>query len=435
MDDIGDRPDPGADAKDCEVSWRLISNRFAALNECEPQAVEDAFRRLTADALAWLEGKLVQIDGVAPDPGAQADQSSVKAMVVGTALLRRSAHRLLGKRASRRGGSKAPTEVLRQHPLPPELGRRLAERYGGDPPLTWLDAMGRLEMMAEGSKSRLWELVDSHPILEYVRVQCQHCGHVVPDDTNPSVSDASIGLSEEEPTDEERPLVCAGWFRGPRAAKVLVLKCPGCSAVCRWFRSTRPEVILNPNRWGRLCGEQEDLRAWLAEYFGVELRAATPLDWDHIWSEYRCEGQLGWRVLDGSARNFAARLNEGIGAWTRVLALSPDAALCGDVSEEYLSCSGGEASAIGAGDGARFGRADPDKAAHMPQWIATVESARRDASGRSTQTRTVSGHVVMRAGLSANDVTSVLRQATEDYGQRAWWQIGELPMPSQVSAP
>ena len=91
---------------------------------------------------------------------------------------------------------------------------------------------------------------------------------------------------------------------------VFVYSCPDCGAESRWFRSSHPEVTLNPNRWGRLCGEQEDLKVWLAKFLGLRLRYVFPTDWDHVWTE----------VWDGEAfqplppnHDFAVRLHEGIG--------------------------------------------------------------------------------------------------------------------------
>jgi len=100
--------------------------------------------------------------------------------------------------------------------------------------------------------------------------------HPAPDDPN---------LTEAEPSEEERPFVRGGWFRGPRSAVVFVYRCPDCGETSRWFRATRPEVTLNPKRWERLCGEQEDLKMWLARYLGIRLRMCCPLDWDHVWTE------------------------------------------------------------------------------------------------------------------------------------------------------
>lgn len=224
-----------------------------------------------------------------------------------------------------------------------------------------------------------------------------------------------MGLRELEPLPDEASKVCSGWFRGPRGRKVFLLTCKQCGQESRWFRSTSPEVILNPCRWGRLCGEQEDLRAWLASILGVELRAGIPLDWDHVWSECRVGGadeeSSRWQVLDGNARNFAARLDEGIGAWTFVLTLGSNPKLCGDASEEYLRCQ------------AEGGRADDRLVGEMQRWREVVHQSRLDSSGQTTQTRTLNGHVLHRAGFTAEHITRILQHAVSDHGHSEWWQM------------
>lgn len=306
-------------------------------------------------------------------------------------------------------------DALRLHSLPEELRRRLVDAYGGPPPETWHDALERLRDLSGGSTSALWSLIMDHPLTAYVPVQCQRCGRVVPDETHASPEDdAAAGLSEVQPTDEERPHVRSGWFRGPRGPVVFVLRCPECGATSRWYRSSDPEVVLNPSRWGRLCGEQEDLRLHLAAYLDVDLRTAVPLDWDHVWSEYRCAGESElWAVHDGPARNFASRLDEGIRAWTGVLVVSPDPSLCGDATDEYLRCRNDD----------EGGRADPEHSDSMPRWREIVDAARRDASGALTQAKTLNGYVLHRAGLSSKDITEEVQRAAEHYGKRAWWQL------------
>ena len=65
---------------------------------------------------------------------------------------------------------------------------------------------------------------------------------------------------------------------------------------------------------------------------------ACPLDWDHVWTEFATDDG-GWGVHDAPARNFCARLDEGIGAWTRVLVVSADPSLCADATSAYLDIS------------------------------------------------------------------------------------------------
>ena len=119
----------------------------------------------------------------------------------------------------------------------------------------------------------------------YTPVQCQSCGHPVPDETCPGSTDVEVGLTEEPPTEDEAPLVRGGWYRGPRGPVVFALRCPACGAGSRWFRSAAAAVTLTPRRWGRLCGEQEDARAALAAHLHIPLRVAVPLDWEHQLGE------------------------------------------------------------------------------------------------------------------------------------------------------
>ena len=49
--------------------------------------------------------------------------------------------------------------------------------------------------------------------------------------------------------------------------------------------------------------------------------------------------------------------------------------------------------------------------------------AREDPSGGSTQSKTVYGYALSRAGLSYEDITSELKLAARDYGTKGWWQL------------
>lgn len=260
----------------------------------------------------------------------------------------------------------------------------------------------------------------------YVPVQCQDCGHVVPDhvrdgEDDDTTADAAVGLSEVEPAPDDETLwgLRGGWFRGrPRGSRILQLTCRACgSSTTRWYRSGHPRVTLNPHRWGRLCGEQEDLRLQLARYLGVTVRLCVPLDWDHVWSEFYDPRQDRWCVVDDSARNFALRLDEeGVGAWTRIWAIHPDATFCEDVTDDYLSVAS-------SANGTR-GRADVQFADRMDRYRRVVERARRDATGNATQAKTLTGYVLERAGFDDSErITRELRRAVRDYGTRAWWDI------------
>jgi len=278
----------------------------------------------------------------------------------------------------------------------------LEERAGQ----TWLDAVHQLLKASAGdTPADLWARVEEHPMVQYIHAQCQTCGNRIPDQY-PSPEDPN--LTEETPNEAEQQFVRAGWFRGPRGPVVFVYRCPECGQTSRWYRSVFPEITLNPSRWGRLCGEQEDLKLWLAKYLGVRLRVCCPLDWDHVWTEV-FDGTF-WQPLDPNCINFARRLHEGIGAWTGVLALGSQ--LSGnatqdseDVTQAYLS------------------RASP-KVEEMSTWLEMISAARADASGRSTQSHTLCGHVLDQAGFDHARVTEELQMAQLDFDKGIdWWDL------------
>jgi hypothetical protein len=400
---------------------------------------------------------------------AEGEEGCHERRVIATALLRRIVHKCLDK-YSERASPQQVEEALKYHTLPEALRSELAARYnrsggsggGGEdaptPTATWYDALQDLvRVVAAAAASEeggddgdddpattatilLWDLLLDHPMTAYVAMQCQSCGHVVPDESGPP-SDSDLGLAEDDPTESEAPLVRGGWFRGrPRPARVLVLTCPRCNAVSRWFRSGDPRTILNPHRWGRLCGEQQGLRLDLARYLGLPTpRTCIPLDWDHVWSEDHRgttsdvvvgdgDGDVvlpkkttarpyggEWYVRDESARNFAARLDEGIGSWTAVLAISPHPDLCEDATDDYLQCR------LMGGRG--VGRADDRFSAEMGRYRDMVKQARTDPSGTRTQAGTVNGYALQRTGFVSSDVTATLRRAVHDYGVRAWYEL------------
>ena len=56
----------------------------------------------------------------------------------------------------------------------------------------------------------------------------------------------------------------------------------------------------------------------------------------------------------------------------------------------------------------------------MPRYSERVAAARADATGQLTQARSVNGHLIYhKAGLSAEQVTAVLRRAVEAARARA----------------
>lgn len=299
--------------------------------------------------------------------------------------------------------------ALAKFELPPKIAAAsgLEERAGW----TWLDAVRRLqETCANESPLELWRRVEQHPMVQYVPFQCQACGHQLPD-AYPAPEDAN--LSEEQPMAAEEPYVRAGWFRGPRDAVVFVYRCPACGSKSRWFRSSHPEVTLNPNRWGRLCGEQEDLKAWLAHYLGVRLRACLPLDWDHVWTEAWDGAE--WQPLDPNCINFARRLNEGIGSWTGVLAIGtpgsgPDGGqqASEDATQAYLVRAQGS---------------DDETAA----WLSQIQAARDDITGKLTQSKTLCGHALQMAALEPKEITAELRAAQRAFDTGVdFWDLSSL---------
>jgi hypothetical protein len=449
------------------AAWGVPSG-FAAAERCAlaslpPGVGASCFAHLDRTSLDTIHAHLA-----APEEDAAARQR--RDGVIGAALLRRIVCIHLDKRAAR-GPTDASTvdRVLSLHTLPAPVAAAAAAAAASaaasaaapvpdaPPPRTWLDLLTQLHAASPSDLPRLWSLVEAAPWLSYVPVQCVVCGKPVPDVTAPAEPDAAVGLREVEPTAAERPFLRAGYFRGPRGPVAFELSCPGCGVTSRWFRSSHPSVTLNPNRWGRLCGEQEDLRAWLAEALGVGLRTVVPLDWDHVWSEKAFpptegagfppsgeEGELPptgaemtflplsaesaaphWLSPTGTnARNFAARLDEGIGAWTRVLAVSCDPHSCGCVTEAYLRS---------AGDG---GLVDAAHAARLREYRRMVLEARADSTGRSCQAGTLNGYVLASAGFSDDQVTAVMARAAAQHAAApsgepfSWWQIAEADVPT-----
>jgi len=358
----------------------LSSKAMENLASYPKERLDELLQHLTADQFAALEKDL------------STDENPDASQLIATLLLRRLVHRVLDKRA----GFGDVGAALAQHELQETIDQLIAD--------------------AAGSKKALWKSLMQHPMTAYVPVQCQHCGHQVPDQTQPGCTDAEVGLSEAEPTPSERPLVRGGWYRGPRGPVVFVLDCPACGKTSRWFRSAATNVTLNQTNWGRLCGDQEDLRTALAAHLQVPLRAAVPLDWDHCWSEFRGDDTESWDIHEGPgdapAADFARRLDEGIGCWTGVIVISPFAADTCDVSEEYLACK------------SEGGRADPSLAADMARYVETVRRAREDSTGGATQARSVNGHVVYsRAGFTSADVSVVVQRAVVEHGTNAWWEL------------
>ncbi|OEU11151.1 hypothetical protein FRACYDRAFT_246262 [Fragilariopsis cylindrus CCMP1102] len=263
-------------------------------------------------------------------------------------------------------------------------------------------------------KAILWENILTHPITSYVPVQCQSCGYIIPDEYNNTDgdTDANIGLTEVAPTFEEQPFVRTGWFRGPRLQpKVFQLNCPKCEHVSRWYRSRSPQIILNPNRWGRLCGEQEDLKLDLANYLSIGIRTVLPLDWDHIWKSWHL------RKDKDEERNFVLRLDEGIGSFTRIFAICPTPNECGDITDLYflkacrhsLSPNKDHNQANEDDDNNNNNNNNSNNKVEeeksMNRYYQIIDEARRDNTGSKTQSNTVNGYAIHRSKLTATEVS------------------------------
>lgn len=422
----------------------------------------------------------------------------VRNVIIAKALIRRLVYKCLDKYSTISSPSEVE-EALKYHILPKDLQDELVVKYGASSTLcnsidgqhqsppphphplhTWFDAIQQLREYCrrcmvnsnnednssrsgnnndESSfQSKLWECILDHPITAYVPVQCQSCGYIIPDEYSSSSTssslDASIGLTEENPLPDEKPFVRTGWFRGPRLKpKVFIVNCPSCNHVSRWYRSRHPKIILNPNKWGRLCGEQEDLKLDLANYLGiVRTRTILPLDWDHIWSEYTainndnnsidnnndddndaddCDGgdlslssSLIWNLRrNDDERNFIVRLDEGIGSFTRIFAISPHPSDCGDVTDSYLQCQSEEEKEESSSSGNRgHGHVDNhfftnDNGKKMDRYREQILTARNDHTGSTTQSNTVIGYTIQRANLTTTEITNEIQNAVKDYNQ------------------
>lgn len=401
---------------------------LASLYKQDPISVEKCFQHLTRDSLDKLKADISGfVDPYSESSAPPCSQETTTYRVLARAALRRASHKQLDKFASI-ASSEEVKAALQYHTLPLSMQTELWNKYGGSSaPTTWWEALERLREIAGNDTSRLWRMVLDHPMTAYVPMQCQSCGHVIPDVASDE-SDNDLGLSEVETnTDDGNVLeIRGGWFRGrPRGPVILQLACPKCQSVTKWYRSGHPKIILNPNRWGRLCGEQEDLRLALAKYLGVQVRTCVPLDWDHIWSEFTSDEQgfdpsWKWWVQDDSARNFAVRLNEGIGAWTGILGIHPNPDLCKDLTFEYLTVR----DSIETGeDVTTIGRADPCHAKEMHRYRDAVISAREDSSGSMTQAKTVLGYLLQRAGMTSDVITEELKRAALEYGSSNWYNV------------
>jgi len=174
--------------------------------------------------------------------------------------------------------------------------------------------------------------------------------------------------------------------------RVYVLDCADCGKKTRWWRSQAPEICLNPNNWGRRCGEQSDMKIWFAGYIGVGHRYVISVDNDHIWTE-------SW---NDDAGHFVQGHVHGNG-WTDIVAIGsslpgsgPGAEMASEhLTERYLTN-------LWPGD------------KNAPQ-RARVDVRRADETGSKTQLHTLVGYACARGGLDAAGVTAALRTAQRDY--------------------
>ena len=400
----------------------------ASLYERDRPLVDRAFKHMTRDELRSIDEQLLQdYDKVLSSQGdssaqegmnvSQKQQDCYKAL--GQAFIRRTAYRSLNKYAKLLSSRDIVEDALKYYTLPHELQQILAKKFSTDnvAPRTWYDALEHLKEMATSTsgtldQGKLWRLVLEHPMTAYIPVQCQKCGHVVRDEYPLQQSDEEVGIKEVPPTGEELDLR-AGWYRGPRQAVVFEMTCPDCDFISKWYRSEHPKILLNPNKWGRLCGDQEDLRLILADYLKIPVRYIRPLDWDHCWSEYQTSSTSNdWDVHDGSARNFCRRIDEGIGSWTRVWAIHPD--FCEDVTQKYLNYKK---------YGGRADDRNDEEIDDMIRYGKIVKDAQYDATGEMTQAKTCNGYILARGNYTDEEITDELRRAAKEYKDKEWWQL------------
>ena len=238
---------------------------------------------------------LQEVEGAIHETNRDIDDQEIH-LALAHACLRQKAYQALAK-FSHMATKEEVEEALVHTELPKVLQEELLELNGrpdgSQPPTTWKDELEYLQKESESHNNPnewLWRQLLNHPMTAYIPVQCPNCGHVVPDVYDPSASraeaDAQVGLAEVEPVGTEWGLR-SGWFRGPRGSVVFQITCTECHHIYTWYRSGHPTMLLSPHKWGRLCGEQEDLRLSLAQHLGLSVRLAVPLDWDHVWTEFR----------------------------------------------------------------------------------------------------------------------------------------------------
>jgi hypothetical protein len=395
---------------------------MASLYARDKLLVERSFAHFTQESLALIDSQLLQQNqALCTEDVNNLHQQQECHEALAQACIRRIAYRCLDKYARLLSTADTVEDALKFYTLPNELQQRIATKYpieNTPPPTSWYEALNQLKELATTDgildQGKLWCMILDHPMTSYVHMQCQICGHKVVDQYPLQQTDEEVGLKELQPTGDELELR-AGWFRGPRKGVVFEFTCLECQHVSHWYRSGHPKVILNPNKWGRLCGDQEDLRLTLADYLKIPVRLVVPLDWDHVWSEYQSSSSnTSWEVQDGSARNFARRLDEGIGSWTRVWAISSNAEWCQDVTREYL---------MYRRVGGRADHRNNHDSNEMSRYKETVRKAQNDSTGQLTQAKTCYGYMLARANFTDDVITKELQRAATEYGDKEWWQL------------
>ena len=404
---------------------RVAVAAVASLYARDRPLVDRAFDHMTHDELRSIDEQLLQdynkVLSTRCDSSAQEGMSVPQKRqdcykALGQAFIRRTAYRSLDKYAKLLSSRDIVEDALKYYTLPDELQQTLATKFGAAS-RTWYEALDQLKEMATSTsgtlnQGKLWRLVLEHPMTAYVPVQCPKCGHVVRDEYPLQQSDEEVGIKEVPPTGEELDLR-AGWYRGPRKAVVFEITCLDCGFISKWYRSGHPKILLNPNKWGRLCGDQEDLRLILADYLKIPVRYIRPLDWDHCWSEYQTSSMSNdWDVHDGSARNFCRRLDEGIGSWTRVWAIHPD--FCEDVTQKYLKYKK---------NGGRADDRHDEEIDDMIRYEKIVKDAQNDGTGELTQAKTCNGYILARGNYTDEEITEELQRAAKEYKDKEWWQL------------
>jgi ribosomal protein S27E len=272
------------------ISINIIQSNY-------PILFEQSFQTVTSSSLCWIDQQFdneldfVRIDDntakaattvctyqvdIEEDPGdnnheeeeiqqQQQQQQQPRNIIIAKIVIRRIVYKCLNK-YSTISSKLEVEEALKYYALPKDLQEELFSKYGGTfKPQTWYDAIHQLQNYCtrlcnndkNNNDSNNGDYLVTHPITSYVPVQCQSCGHIIPDEYNTNNNDdANIGLTEVEPTSEEQPFVRTGWFRGPRLqSKVFELDCPKCDHVSRWYRSSSSKnYIKSKIDGGRLCG-------------------------------------------------------------------------------------------------------------------------------------------------------------------------------------